>query len=136
MLNVKKALTKILNAIKYDYIVDQGTSGIWTYRKYASGIAECWGAKPISASAWSTWGTNPVFNYIAASEEAYPTGLFISVKSVTGQLSTNAGDSISSITARPANMATTAPKITAIRPAAGSTPADGWAFWHTIGLWK
>ena len=26
-----------------DYIVEQGTSGIWTYRKWKSGIAECWG---------------------------------------------------------------------------------------------
>lgn len=26
-----------------DYIVEQGTSGIWTYRKWYSGIAECWG---------------------------------------------------------------------------------------------
>ena len=26
-----------------DYIVDQGTDGIWTYRKWASGISECWG---------------------------------------------------------------------------------------------
>ena len=25
-----------------DYIVEQGTSGIWTYRKWNSGIAECW----------------------------------------------------------------------------------------------
>ena len=26
-----------------DYITEKGTSGIWTYRKYSSGIAECWG---------------------------------------------------------------------------------------------
>ena len=26
-----------------DFIVEQGTSGIWTYRKWNSGIAECWG---------------------------------------------------------------------------------------------
>ena len=26
-----------------DTIVEQGTSGIWTYRKWASGVAECWG---------------------------------------------------------------------------------------------
>ena len=26
-----------------DYRVEEGTSGIWTYRKWASGIAECWG---------------------------------------------------------------------------------------------
>lgn len=25
-----------------DYIVDQGTSDAWTYRKWKSGIAECW----------------------------------------------------------------------------------------------
>lgn len=25
-----------------DYIVEQGTSGIWAYRKWASGVAECW----------------------------------------------------------------------------------------------
>ena len=25
-----------------DYVVAQGTSGIWTYRKWNSGIAECW----------------------------------------------------------------------------------------------
>lgn len=27
-----------------DFVVDQGTSGIWTYRKWSSGIAECWGS--------------------------------------------------------------------------------------------
>ena len=26
-----------------DYIIEQGTNGIWTYRKWNSGIAECWG---------------------------------------------------------------------------------------------
>lgn len=26
-----------------DYIVSQGTSGIWTYRKWASGVSECYG---------------------------------------------------------------------------------------------
>ena len=25
-----------------DYVVEQGTSGIWTYRKWDSGVAECW----------------------------------------------------------------------------------------------
>ena len=27
-----------------DFVVEQGTSGIWTYRKWNSGIAECWGS--------------------------------------------------------------------------------------------
>lgn len=25
-----------------DYVVEEGTDGIWTYRKWNSGIAECW----------------------------------------------------------------------------------------------
>lgn len=32
-----------------DYIVDQGTSGIWTYAKYASGVARCW-TKDVSVT--------------------------------------------------------------------------------------
>lgn len=36
--------SKFLEALGVkDYIVEQGTSGIWTYRKWNSGIAECWG---------------------------------------------------------------------------------------------
>ena len=31
------------NAGAVDYIVDEGVSGIWTYRKWNNGIAECWG---------------------------------------------------------------------------------------------
>ena len=34
-----------------DFIVESGTSGIWTYRKWASGIAECWGQKKITGYA-------------------------------------------------------------------------------------
>lgn len=41
-----------------DWIVSQGISGAWTYRKWASGIAECWGAfgyNCVCATAWN-WG--------------------------------------------------------------------------------
>lgn len=33
-----------------DVIVEQGTSGIWTYRKWNSGIAECWGINSASVT--------------------------------------------------------------------------------------
>lgn len=32
-----------VDTLKSDYIVEQGTSGDWYYRKWNSGIAECWG---------------------------------------------------------------------------------------------
>ena len=40
-----------------DYIVEQGTSGVWTYRKWNSGIAECFGSQTINGLAISSaWG--------------------------------------------------------------------------------
>ena len=35
-----------LETLSTDYIVSQGTQGMWTYRKWNSGIAECWGVTP------------------------------------------------------------------------------------------
>ena len=40
-----------------DYIVDQGTSGNWTYRKWNSGVAECWGKFDTTATETTAWGS-------------------------------------------------------------------------------
>ena len=40
-----------------DYIVSHGTSGIWTYRKWASGVAECWLESELTLT-----GSTPVAN--------------------------------------------------------------------------
>lgn len=57
-----------------DFVVEQGTSGIWTYRKWNSGIAECWGMTPVNVlcknSSGSCWFTDDL-------TIALPTGLFI-----------------------------------------------------------
>ena len=132
MLNVKKTLTKILNALKVDYIVDQGTSGIWTYRKWNSGIAECWGYKTISTT-FASWGS---WYYISVTGDNYPTGLFTTVTSVQGQLTVSNADTISSIGQRPANLAVTAPTITGVRPTSPSGTYSGYGYWHAIGKWK
>jgi hypothetical protein len=34
----------------YDSVVAQGTSGIWTYRKWSSGLAECWCKRAYSVT--------------------------------------------------------------------------------------
>lgn len=40
-----------------DFIVEQGTSDIWTYRKWNSGIAECWGREDYSVTLAASQGT-------------------------------------------------------------------------------
>ncbi len=40
-----------------DYVVETGTSGIWTYRKWNSGIAECWGIYTMASSCTLAWGS-------------------------------------------------------------------------------
>lgn len=41
--DLENILNEVLPFAAADYIVEQGTDGIWTYRKWNSGIAECWG---------------------------------------------------------------------------------------------
>lgn len=58
-----------------DYIVEQGTSGIWTYRKWNSGIAECWGMEEnITVNVTTAWGSNLYYGYIYGRD--FPTDLF------------------------------------------------------------
>lgn len=58
-----------------DYIVEQGKSGVWTYRKWASGVAECWGQPSKSVASNGTFlGGNAYSTYFAL-----PSGLFTSV---------------------------------------------------------
>ena len=39
-----------------DFVVEQGTSGIWTYRKWNSGLAECWGIYTMTSACTKAWG--------------------------------------------------------------------------------
>lgn len=69
---IKGVLAKILNAIKSlqdrDYIVEQGTDGIWTYRKWNSGIAECWGYTSTASLTWTVYAnTSPYTLYFSNS---------------------------------------------------------------------
>ena len=57
-----------------DYVVEQGAEGIWTYRKWASGTVECWGALSCSNIAVdSAWGGV----YESTGQKlTFPSGLF------------------------------------------------------------
>ena len=67
-----------------DYIVEQGTSGIWTYRKWNSGIAECWGY--TSSTLSFTTASGGTYQTPQQPGIAYPSNLFIEEPLVTLQI--------------------------------------------------
>ena len=69
MISLKNTLEAITKALSVDYIVEQGTSGIWTYRKWNSGIAECWGTFSFTATSTGTWGQQ---YYLGGKSTKYP----------------------------------------------------------------
>ena len=64
---------KLLN--RADFIVETGTSGIWTYRKWSSGITECWTTSPIESGTHKMTANG---NLYTSAEHAYsfPSNLF------------------------------------------------------------
>lgn len=68
------------STIKYlPSIVEQGTSGNWTYRKWSDGTAECWGAVETPKISNSVVGG---FYGGVASNIALPSGLFSEIPRV------------------------------------------------------
>lgn len=48
-----------------DYVLEQGVSGIWTYRKWASGVAECWAKITQTVTPGDAWaGTLNLTPYV------------------------------------------------------------------------
>ena len=93
MVSIITLLKKVLQRLKLidDFVVETGTDGIWTYRKWDSGTAECWTTETISDT----------FTYSSAVFDAYayykwynlPDGLFesMSFSSATGRTGTGIG---------------------------------------------
>lgn len=61
-MSIKEWMIRVINALKVDYIVEEGTSGIWSYRKWNSGIAECWCYTSTSSLTWTAYMASPSVN--------------------------------------------------------------------------
>lgn len=106
MLDVKKLFAKVLGAFQdmssqevqdfidsldvggggtaVDLVVEQGTSGIWTYRKWSSGIAECWGTYATGSVSYSSYGN--IYSGQKVADLPYPFS-FVSVPTITATCS-------------------------------------------------
>lgn len=80
VLDLKALLSKILDALKVDYVVEEGTAtpdsyGTWTYRKWKSGVAECW--RDFSSGTFAPATAVGGFYGRVLTTYYFPTGLFI-----------------------------------------------------------
>lgn len=65
----------LTTSITQDYIVEQGTDGIWTYRKWNSGIVECFGCYNLSNDLPLSHTNNPLY-WSDAQTTYFPDNLF------------------------------------------------------------
>ena len=55
----------VIKSVESDFVVETSTSGIWTYRKWNSGLAECWGIYTMTSACNLAWGTLYYSNTLA-----------------------------------------------------------------------
>lgn len=67
-----------LNAkVAADYVAEQAVSGIWFYRKMASGLAECWGIYTAPGTLTNTAHWQNLYTTVITNGIAFPPGLFV-----------------------------------------------------------
>ena len=113
-----------------DYITAHGTSGIWTYRKWASGIAECWGR--YSASMAINTATTGYGGYRSGQFTlALPSGLFNARPIVTATASSSQGFWVNNL----ADTSATAVKFY-LSSSSSLAAATRTVDFHVSGKWK
>lgn len=70
-------IDNILGELKMDYVVAQGSSGIWYYRKWASGMIELFGWASIQATSNTAWNWC-YYDPTVKGGHAFPTDLGLS----------------------------------------------------------
>lgn len=114
-----------------DYIVEQGTDGIWTYRKWNSGISECWGMYTVNSTSIASNG------YFALSPSAYP-NIFITEPVVSFSAGGEGNPHITPMYCRAAKVNGVYSTVDAyIRNLRSSTHTTSvWGYYVVKGTWK
>lgn len=118
------------DSISQDYIVSQGTSGNWTYRKWNSGIAECWCTTSQNFTSEGLYTSNLYF--FDGTAKSYPFSFaaipacftWKTTHSASGAISTGSAGTIS---------ATPKPRILTSNTASSYTET---LCFFAIGRWK
>lgn len=115
-----------------DYVTEQNTSGDWTYRKWNSGVAECWATKTITAATNSSDAGGYV-SASAATPSAFPF-TFTAVPNV--QVTCNSGTITGSVTCAGAPSTTSAGSWKLYRNNTNAGTNDKIFMFYVVGKWK
>lgn len=117
-----------------DYIVEEGTSGGWTYRKWASGIAECWCREQGSRDIIYAWGSIYTSGGNGIVTKTYPTGLFIDIPTCMYSFETS-GYNFWAVAGSASGTKDQAPQLQLARGTQNSGTVY-YANWYARGFWK
>ena len=121
-----------------DAVIEEGKSGIWNYRKWKSGVAECWGTN-VASGGYSTWGS--VYSKDSPAVD-YPTGLFSSEVVPMGYAAgaypeqTAGGNNVSSLLNLNTDLTVNHPALIAMRGTNSTAAKNFKCVRFAIGLWK
>lgn len=90
MLDLKALLSKILDTLKVDYVVGEGTNTGWKYRKWNSGKIEGWYKASTLVVADQAFG-NALYYHSYPASWSYPSTLFLTVDNIQVQAQTGNG---------------------------------------------
>lgn len=117
-------------------VVESGTTGMWRYKKWSDGTAECWGRYTMSSKMENTWGSLSVSN-IDTGRQDYPFE-FIEIPNeiVTARTSANACFVYAESDSGGLNTKTQTGKYRVARPGAASTVNTIHFDFYVSGKWK
>lgn len=124
-----------IGGVVIDYIVEQGESDGWTYRKWNSGKAECWKILTLNTAATTAWGA--LWRGDSFTERQNYPFKFVSkpVENVTLQSGSIGAWAISANDGNGVNGAYASARYTVCRPAS-TISAEYYLSFYVIGKWK
>jgi hypothetical protein len=126
-----------MGGVLVDYVIEQGTDGDWTYRKWASGKAECWASVSFTLTTKSAWTSGSGLYYSNVTpKKAYPASLFVAMPILFTSITGPSGSAtLYVLSARDCGSATETDEYRLIS-SSSSTGASVTLNYHAIGSWK
>lgn len=115
-----------------DRIVEQGTADGWTYRKWESGTAECWGRFSHTLNCNSGWGS--LYETASAVYETFPAGLFTVAPTVSIDWEQTSGSTLLCLEMGAGLTSSRTQQFWGVRATSGSS--TGYAHVIAKGRWK